>query len=79
MEGTVSQIFFLGLSFNFILKKGRFSGFFLATFSAFDKMRTKIYIKNLRHKFLHMNLTYRYLRFWVSNCIIKRDISVQKM
>ena len=42
MEGMVSQIFFyLGLSFNFILKTGNFSSFFENKFSKFHKTKTK--------------------------------------
>ena len=41
LEGSVSQIFYLGLSFYFMPKKGNFLTFFKTFFSRFHKMKTK--------------------------------------
>ena len=41
LEGTVSQIFHLGLSFYFMLKTGNFWSFFKTFFSRLHKTKTK--------------------------------------
>ena len=46
-----------------------FSYFFQRYFSTFDKIKTKMYIKNLRHFTLHMSLIYRYSRCPASNLL----------
>ena len=42
-------------------------------------MKMKTYIKNLRHRPLHLNVIYEYLNVHVSKRIIKRDILDQKI
>ena len=55
MKGRVSQIIDTGPRFDFITKKGETCCyFFLGIYSSFHKMRTKIYIKILRHLPLHI-------------------------
>ena len=49
LEGTVSQIFYLGLSFYFIKITGNFLLFFKTVFSRLHKIKTGTYITNLRH------------------------------
>ena len=41
LEGTVSQIFHLGLSFYFMSKTGNFLTFLKTFFSKFHKMKTR--------------------------------------
>ena len=66
----MSQIFDLGISLDFMIKTGRFSYFFQTKFSTFDKIKTKTYIKNLRHSSLHMSIIYGYSTFCASQLII---------
>ena len=56
MEGTVSQIFYLGLSLNFMKSRKIFikNNKNLRVFC--HKMKTKTYIKILRHSSLQMNV-----------------------
>ena len=55
MEETVSQIFDIGPSFYFMIKNGKLLVIFFLTFILhFHKMRTKTYIKILRHRSLHI-------------------------
>ena len=58
MERTVSQICAICSRFDFITKNGKliviFIHFFLNIYCSFHKMRTKIYIKILRHRSLHI-------------------------
>ena len=52
MKGTLSQIIDIGSRFDFITKNGKLV---IIIFLAFIlKMRTKIYIKILRHRSLHI-------------------------
>ena len=49
LEGSLSQISYLGLSFYFIIKKtGNFLYFFSLSISTFDSIKTKTYIKMLK-------------------------------
>ena len=55
MEEMVSQIFDIGPSFYFMIKNGKLLViFFLNIYSSFHKMRTKTYIKILRHGSTHI-------------------------
>ena len=54
LEGAMSQIFDLCLSFYFMSKKGNFLLFFKTFFSRLHKIKTRAYIKNLRHGSLNM-------------------------
>ena len=55
MEGTLSQILDVVSRFDFITKNGKlFFIFFFIIYSSFHKMRTKTYIKILRHFSLHI-------------------------
>ena len=60
MQGTVSQNFYLGLSFNFMTKKRVtfviFCYFQNYQFSTCHKTKTRAYIKTLRHGVLLMGL-----------------------
>ena len=40
-QGTVSQMFYYGLSFDFILKKGKLFVIFTTVFSTFHKTKTR--------------------------------------
>ena len=42
-------------------------------------MKTKTYLKNLRHGFLHMNLICVYWKFGGPKCLTNWDILDQKM
>ena len=53
-EGSV--LFYLGLSFYLIQKKGNFLYFFSLSISTFDKIKTKTYINILRHTSLKLHL-----------------------
>ena len=66
MQGTMSQNFHLGLSFDFITKNGNFCEFLLfffkylfSYFSTCHKIKTKAYITDLRHHSLVMGLINR--------------------
>ena len=56
MEGTVSQIFHLGLCFHFMLKNGKIWVIFSNFISTFHKTKIRTYIKNLRHGSLYLNV-----------------------
>ena len=67
VEGTVSQIFVLGLSFYFMSKNGQlcdylFEHFFL---KFIFKKRTRTYIKNLRQSSLHSDVFNTSVKFQV--------------
>ena len=55
-------------------KTGIFSCFFLIKFSTFHKIKTKAYIKTLRHISLHMNVIYKYCTFCASIYITEQII-----
>ena len=58
LEGSVSQLFYLGPSFHFMAKKRvTFCLFNAKQYSTFHK------IKNLRHSFLHLYLINKYSKF----------------
>ena len=63
-------MFYLGFSLDFMKKTGRFSSFFQTKFSTFNKIKTKTYIKNLRHYSVHMSVIYGYSKLCVSQLII---------
>ena len=71
----MSQNFNIGPSFVFI----RFLPFFHYYFSRFHKIKTRTYIKNLRHGSLQINVFYMYVKFHGWEMIIKGDILVQKI
>ena len=53
MKETLSQIFKLGPTFYFITKNGKlYAIFFSIIFSTMHKIKSKPYIKNLRHRSL---------------------------
>ena len=64
MEGTVSQIFYLGPSLNFMSKNGYFFTIFLTKFSRFYKIKTRALIKKLRHGSLKMGINYTCSKFY---------------
>ena len=63
IEGTVSQIFYLGPCYNFMSKNGKILVILKNKFSTFDKTKTRTYIKNLRHGSLHMTPIYVCFKF----------------
>ena len=80
MEGSVSQIFYLGPSFYLmqsrkktVLKNDQKLPVFL------HKIKTKPQIKNLRHTSLHKDLMTNYEKFHLWKTNTKRDIHVQKI
>ena len=42
-------------------------------------MRTRTYIKNLRHRSLQMNVVYKYVKCHAWEIVIKRDILIQEI
>ena len=55
MEGTVSQICYIGPSFYFMIKNGKlFVIVFFDIYTLFHKMKNNISIKILRHRSLHI-------------------------
>ena len=58
---------------------GRFLLFFHNYFSRFHKIKSRIYIKNLRHSSLQMNVLCGYVKFHAWEMINKRDILAQKI
>ena len=60
-------------------KTGRFLLIFHNYFSRFHKIKSRTYIKNLRHGSLQMNVLCRYMKFPAWEMIIKGDILVQKI
>ena len=75
----MSQIVDIGPSFDFMSKNGKILIFFHDYFSRFHKIKTRTYIKNLRHGSLHMNVFYKYVQFYVWEINIKGDTLVQKI
>ena len=63
LEGSVSQIFNVGPSFFLCQKTGNFLSFFAKQFSTFHKIKTRTYIRNLRHASLHLYLMNTCLKF----------------
>ena len=70
MQGTVSQIFYLGLSFYFIKCR---------KFCLKHKIKTKPLIKNLRHGSLHMNVINKPVKYGQNLYNIKREILDEKI
>ena len=68
-----AQVFFL------CQKTGRFLLFFHNYFSRFHKIKSKKYIKKLRHGSLQMDVLCGYVKFHEWAMINKRDILVQKI
>ena len=60
-------------------KTGRFLLFFYNYFSRFHKIKSRTYIKNMRHGSLQMNVFSRCVKFHTWEMIIKGDILVQKI
>ena len=58
---------------------GRFLYFFQDYFSRFHKMKTRAYIRNMRHRSLHTNVFYNCVKFYVWEMNINGDILVQKI
>ena len=55
MEGTVSRIFYIAPSFYFMIKNGKHFVIAFLTFTLhLKKLRTKSYIKILRHSYLRI-------------------------
>ena len=79
VEGTVSQIFSLYLSYYLIQKTGNFLSIFVNIFSRFYRKKTRTYIHNLRHSSLDSNVFYMYAKFQGCNLHNNRDIHVQKI
>ena len=75
----MSQNLYLGLGFNFMTKTGNFYVIFLYYFSRFHKIKTRPYIKDLRHSSLDQDVGYMYREFQLSIYHSKRDIDVQKI
>ena len=74
----MSQIFVLGLSFNFMSKNRQLYDYlFEYFFSKFDKKRTRTYIDNLRHSSLHSNVLNLY-RFGLRSCIVTEISTLKK-
>ena len=65
VEGSVSQIFVLGLTFHFMSKNGNFMIIYLIFFLSFIKKRTRTYTKNLKHSSLHSNVFNTFVKFQV--------------
>ena len=54
-EGTMSQIFYIGPSFDFMIKNGKlFVTVFFDIYISFYKMKDNTSIKILRHRSLHI-------------------------
>ena len=80
LKGTMSQNFKIGPSFLFMSKNGKiFLLFFHNYFSRFHKIKSRTYIKNLRHGSLQMNVLCGYVKFHAWGMINKGDILVQKI
>ena len=75
----MSQIFKICLSFLFMSKNGKILIIFHNYFSRFHKIKSRTYIKNLRHGSLQMNVLCRYMKFLAWEMINKGDILVQKI
>ena len=58
----MSQNFKIGLSFFLCQKNGKFLLFFHNYFSRFHKIKSRTYIKNLRHYSLQLNVLCRYVQ-----------------
>ena len=55
MEGILSQIFYIGLGFYFVIKNGKLVVIIFLQFIQNSKMQTMILIKILRHNSLHID------------------------
>ena len=79
MKGTVSHIFYLGLSLDLLEKTGNFWPFSESSFSRFNKRKTKTHITNLRHGSLNVIMKYTHRKCQELLWVKKRDIHVQNM
>ena len=64
------------MSQNFDIGKREFFHYY---FSRFHKIKTRAYIKNLRHGSLYTNVLYMYVKWYAWEINIKGDIPVQKI
>ena len=70
----MSQNFDIGLSFILMSKNGKIFKKKFDYFSTFHRIKTRTYIKHLRHRSLQMDVFYGCLKFLVWEMIIKRNI-----
>ena len=75
----MSQFFYIGPSFDLMTKNGKILMIFSLLFSRFHKIKTRAYLKNLRHASLHINVFYEYVKLYVWEISIRGDILVQKI
>ena len=75
----MSQILYIGPSFIFMSKNGKIFIICNDYFSRYHKIKTRTYIKNLRHGSLQMNVFYGYVKLHPWEIIDKGDILVQKI
>ena len=68
------QAFFFLMS-----KNGKIFFFFHNYSSRFHKIKSRTYIKNLRHDYLPMNVLCRYVKFHAWGMINKGDILIQRI
>ena len=73
----MSQNLKIGLSSLFMSKNG--VSFFHYYFSRFHKIKSRTYIKNLRHCSLQRNVLCRYVKFHAWGMINNGDILIQKI
>ena len=78
-KGTVSQNFKIVPSSLFMSKNGKILIIFHNYFSRIHKIKSRTYIRNLRHSSLQMNVFCRYVNFHDWGIINKGDILVQKI
>ena len=73
------RFFILALVLFLCEKTGNFLLFFSILISTFPQIKTRTYIKILRHASLHMDLMNAHLKFGTVKCNSSWDIHVQKM